>query len=165
MNIDFSPINFTLTKKPLLVGGKAMEYYGLRKAGADIDLIVSKDDLAGLIKLYPNSLKDLWGDFGVAIHGFEIWKTIRYLDYDYMSDGAVEEENFLVISLEKLLLQKALAMDIPKYRADLELIIKRMNEDQYKNFDRIQKENADMLKGIPAISYVEKKGPEDNSRN
>jgi hypothetical protein len=70
MTIDFSSLNFTFSKKPLLVGGKAMEYYGLRKAGVDIDIIITKEDFARLIKLYPTSLKDLWGDFGVAVYSF-----------------------------------------------------------------------------------------------
>lgn len=32
--------NLNFSTKPLLVGGMAMEYYGLRKSGADIDLIM-----------------------------------------------------------------------------------------------------------------------------
>lgn len=159
MTIDFSPLNFTFSKKPLLIGGKAMEYYGLRKAGEDIDLIVSKDDLAGLIKLYPNSLKDLWGDLGVATAGFEIWKTINYSNYEQLSEDSIQEENFCVISLEKLLVQKALAMKKPKYRADLELIVKKMSDDQYKQFDTIKKENDGLLKNLKHFVYIEKTGP------
>ena len=86
MTIDYSSLNFTFSKKPLLIGGKAMEYYDLRKAGDDIDFIVVKEDLAKLVEMYPKNLKDLWGDFGVAVHGFEIWKSIDYFDYDYLSE-------------------------------------------------------------------------------
>ena len=31
MNIDFSKFNYAFQAKPLLVGGRAMEYYQLRK--------------------------------------------------------------------------------------------------------------------------------------
>ncbi len=158
MIIDFSPLHFAFAKKPLLVGGKAMEYYGLRRAGDDIDLIVVKEDLAELIKLYPAYLKDLWGDFGVAVHGFEIWKTISYFDYYFLSEDAVEEENYLVISLMKLLMQKTLAMHNPKYRKDLELIVKKIIENQSEKSAQIKEENEQLIKGISKVSYIEKLG-------
>jgi len=44
-------------------------------------------------------------------------------NYDYMKLDAVEEPDFLVVSLEKLLFLKALAMEIPKYHKDLELVV------------------------------------------
>ena len=36
---------------PILVGGKAMEYYNLRKTGHDIDYIISKYDYNKLSKI------------------------------------------------------------------------------------------------------------------
>lgn len=36
--------NLNFTKKPILIGGMAMEYYGMRKSGADIDLIICDED-------------------------------------------------------------------------------------------------------------------------
>ena len=44
LNVDFGKLNYTFQAKPLLVGGKAMEYYQLRKAGADIDFVVCAQD-------------------------------------------------------------------------------------------------------------------------
>ena len=32
------------SEKPILIGGTAMEYYGLRKAGKDMDWIITEDD-------------------------------------------------------------------------------------------------------------------------
>ncbi len=109
-----------------------MEYYGLRKAGKDIDLIVTGEDLENLIGLFPDSTKDIFGDRGIAVHGFEIWKTIRLFDYAFYSTGAKDIGEVLMISLEKLLFMKALAMEIPKYHDDLKLIVKKINEDSYK---------------------------------
>lgn len=57
MKIDFSLLNYNFMKKPLLVGGMAMEYYGLRKAGRDIDLIVAQEDHSALKKLFPRPHK------------------------------------------------------------------------------------------------------------
>ena len=46
MQIDWIQLNYKFRYKPLLIGGKAMEYYGLRKAGDDVDLVVHPDDHA-----------------------------------------------------------------------------------------------------------------------
>ena len=158
MKIDFAKLDFTFTKKPLLIGGKAMEYYGLRKAGKDIDFVVTKEDCERLAKKYPDKLKDLWGDFGIAIYEFEIWKTINYFDYEYLSQSAIEEENFLVISFEKLLLQKAMAMKKSKYHKDLKLVVKKIIFLQSKKYKVIKAENAKITKKLKNIKYVEKTG-------
>ena len=44
MDIDLTPLDFEFSSKPLLIGGKAKEYYGLRKAGADIDFVITAAD-------------------------------------------------------------------------------------------------------------------------
>lgn len=53
MTIDLSVLKYSFTQKPLVVGGRAMEYYGLRKSGEDIDLIAPAVDVGNLIKQYP----------------------------------------------------------------------------------------------------------------
>ncbi|MBK5114050.1 MAG: hypothetical protein KGD59_13710 [Candidatus Heimdallarchaeota archaeon] len=105
-----------------------MEFYGLRKAGEDIDFIVTKDDYDQLAKQYPNNLKNIFGDKGVCVINFEIWKSIRWHVYEELIHNAIEENDYLVISLEKLLLLKALAMSIPKYHDDLELIVAKISK-------------------------------------
>ena len=131
MKIDFSLLNYNFMKKPLLVGGMAMEYYGLRKAGRDIDLIVAQEDHSALNKLFPDHIKDLYGDIGICEFDFEIWNQICTFDYDYLRENAIEEENCLVISLEKLLFMKAMGMEIQKYHDDMELIVKLILDKAY----------------------------------
>lgn len=104
-----------------------MEYYGLRKAGDDIDLIVITQDYETLSQQYHEYKKDTYGDLGVIVHGFEIWKTIRWFDYEFYSQQAIEKDEFKIISLEKLLFMKSLAMEIPKYKEDLQLIVNKIN--------------------------------------
>ena len=130
LDIDLKKLNYKFKKKPLLVGGLAMEFYGLRKAGKDIDFIVTKEDYDQLAKQYPNDLKDIFGDLGVCIFNFEIWKSIRYHLYEELIQNAKEENDYLVISLEKLLLLKALAMSIRKYHKDLKLIVDKINNEK-----------------------------------
>lgn len=133
MDFDLSAIDVTFTTPPLLIGGKAMEFYDLRPAGADIDLVVTQADYLRLRARYPDRLKELWGDLGVCPGIFEIWRSICLFQYDFLAQGAVEEAGYRVISLERLLLLKALAYKVEKYRKDLELIADRLLRDQYAN--------------------------------
>jgi len=109
-------------KKPILIGGMAMEYYGMRKAGADIDLVICEEDYQALASKYPDKRKDIWGDLGVVIGPFEIWRCIMLLDYDFYIKDAVDEGVVFVVSLDRLLLMRVFAMDVPKYMDDLRLM-------------------------------------------
>jgi hypothetical protein len=145
--INLSKLDYRFKHKPLIVGGIAMEYYKLRKAGEDIDLIVSEEDYQELIRKYKtdenawkkeNTKKykekpefvDLHGDRGILICEFEIWNRIGY-DYNFLSRGAIEEESVLIISIEKLLIMKALAMEKEKYLNDVKMIVKKILKEIY----------------------------------
>ena len=160
MNIPLNKLHYAFRKKPLLVGGKAMEFYGLRQAGADIDFIADKEDVFNLIQQYPERVKDLWGDLGVCPFEFEIWKTICLLTYADLCENALDEGDFLVISLEKLLLLKALALKIEKYRIDTQLIVEELLKRQYQAFDQVCAENMEFTRHVPGIIYIQKTGPE-----
>ena len=134
MILNLDKLDYHFQHKPLLIGGKAMEYYGLRKAGQDIDLVVHSIDHKALVKKYPSNIKDLYGDIGICEFDFEIWNQICTFDYQYLKENAIEEDHFLVISLEKLLFLKALAMEIPKYHTDLELVVKKILENAYQGY-------------------------------
>ncbi|MGE5653914.1 MAG: hypothetical protein ACM3ZQ_06565, partial [Bacillota bacterium] len=123
--IDLTKLNFEFSSKPIVIGGKSMEYYGLRQAGRDIDLVITNDDYQRLAAQYPEYKREIWSDLGVCIHEFEIWRSIALYDYDFFIQGAVEEENCFVLSLDKLLFTRILARREEKHRRDLELLIDR----------------------------------------
>lgn len=129
--VDLEKLDFEFTAKPLLIGGKAMEYYGLRKAGADIDFVITSKDYERLAQRYPDHLKEIGGDFGVCVFEFEIWESICLFDYRFLSVGAIEKEEHLIISLDRLLFLKALGMKEAKYHKDLELIVDKVLQVQY----------------------------------
>jgi hypothetical protein len=131
LNVDLSKLNYRFHAKPLLVGGKAMEYYQLRKSGADIDCVIAAQDYERLANLYPENTKDLFGDLGVCVHEFEFWKCIVLFDYEFLSIGALEQDSIRVISLEKLLFLKALAISEIKYEQDVRLIVEKIHNIQY----------------------------------
>lgn len=130
VHINLEILAYRFVKKPLPIGGKAMEFYGLRKAGADIDLVVSQADHERLAQQYPDHIKDLYGDIGVCEFGFEIWNQIARYGYDYLREGAIEESSILIISLEKLLFLKALAIKEEKYYKDVLLLVDEIMKRQ-----------------------------------
>jgi hypothetical protein len=134
--VDLEKLDFEFTSKPLLIGGKAMEYYGLRKAGADIDFVITEDDYERLAQEYPDNLKEIGGDLGVCVFEFEIWKSICLFDYRFLSVGAIEQDTYLIISLDRLLFLKALGMREQKYHKDLELIVDKVLQVRYKDYHR-----------------------------
>jgi len=137
--------------KPLLVGGLAKEFYGLRKAGKDIDIILSKTDHNKLKTKYEKEglkvLKgrhsqgykekpqfvDLFGDHGILIKEFEIWDNICGFDYKELSEKAIDKKYCKIISLEKLLFLTALAIQKKKYLKDVKLIVKKIFEIKYES--------------------------------
>ncbi len=133
MNIDLSKLNYSFQSRPLLIGGMAKEYYGVRKSAADVDLVVTAIDYELLAKQYPDNTEDLFGDLGVKIHGFEIWKTICLFNYDFLCEKAEEKDEYKIISFEKLLFLTALAAQKnEKYKKDLQSIVEKILELQYK---------------------------------
>ena len=131
MNIPLEKLDYRFQDKPLLVGGKAMEYYGLRKAGADIDFIISPRDHENLKNIYPDHIKDLYGDIGVCEYEFEIWNQICRCDYEELRVGAIEEDAILIISLERLLFLKTLAIKVEKYYQDVLLLVDEILRRKY----------------------------------
>jgi hypothetical protein len=134
--IDLTKLGFEFTAKPLLIGGKAMEHYGLRKAGADVDFVITAEDYERLVLKYPDHLREIGGDLGVCVFEFEIWKSICLFDYQFLSMGAIEQDAYLVISLDRLLFLRALGMEVPKYHRDLELIVEKALQLQYETYHK-----------------------------
>ena len=77
-----------------------MEYYDIRKSGKDIDFVITDKDYQKLAEEYPEKRKDLYGDLGVTINEFEIWRSIAHLDYDFFKKDAVDEGLFFVILID-----------------------------------------------------------------
>ncbi|MGC6174631.1 hypothetical protein [Lacrimispora sp. 38-1] len=130
VNKKLNEIPLSFLKKPIIIGGMAMEYYGIRKAGKDIDLIISEEDYHVFSEKYPDNKKDLYGDLGFIINTFEIWRSIALIDYNFFLKDAVDEGNVLVVSIDRLLWMRVCAMEVEKYKRDLDL----MKEYYYEHF-------------------------------
>lgn len=119
-------LGIAFSSKPLIIGGLAMEYYGIRKNGHDADFIISNSDYEALAMKYPNNRKDRWGDLYISFDHCELLRSVFRFDYNFYSDGAIEYEKCTVISIEKLFFMKVLAFDnqpeIEKHSNDYRLI-------------------------------------------
>lgn len=130
VNKSLNEIPLSFIKKPIIIGGMAMEYYGMRKAGRDMDLIISQEDYHVLSEKYPDNKKDLYGDLGLIINKFEIWRSIALIDYDFFLKDAIDEGTVLIVSIDRLLWMRVCAMEVEKYKKDLGL----MKEYYYRHF-------------------------------
>jgi hypothetical protein len=123
--INIQRLQYQFLDKPIIVGGLAMEYYGLRKHGADIDFIVTNRDYQRLKIQFPNNRKDIWGDFGILIDGFELFRSIYKFDHTHYSLGAVELANYKIVSIDMLFRMKVFALGVAqKHDADVQLLKK-----------------------------------------
>ena len=155
---EMSKLNYEFKKAPILIGGGAMEYYGMRTTGHDFDFIISREDAIVLKQSYELNhfggsagadgfSKDMDSTF-TAIGGLEVDLAVTMFQYgyDYFVKNAVPLGEYLVVSREDLLLMKCLAAsnptgweDLPtgisKQRADMDLIIESIHKAKYGTFE------------------------------
>lgn len=137
--IDLSVFDIPFTSKPLIIGGMAMAYYGLRKKGSDVDLILTNEDYQTLAQKYPNNRVDRWGDLYISLRQYECLRSIFRFDYAFLSENAVEYASVKVISPEKLFFMKVLAYEnqpeVQKHVTDYKLLwdyfLKTFQNPQY----------------------------------
>lgn len=140
--LKLSKYNFN--NKPLVVGGLAMEYYGLRKTGYDYDYVVSRKDWKELKKLYPNNInlfggkneKDVDATINLKDEHVDLISTLFQFNYKDLSKNSIDLPEYKIISLEKLLLLKSLGAvfnNHSKSKKDQKLIIKHIVKIQYSD--------------------------------
>ncbi|MFN8412190.1 MAG: hypothetical protein U0Z26_07365 [Anaerolineales bacterium] len=121
--INIQKLKYTFLDKPILFGGMAMEYYGLREHGDDVDFIITERDYQQLKVKFPNNRKDVWGDFGINIEGFELFRSIYKFDYAHYSLGAIELTDYKIINVDMLFRMKVFALGVAqKHDNDVQLL-------------------------------------------
>ena len=138
-------LDYKFIHKPILIGGVALEYYGIRKSIHDIDFIISQDDKKILIDLgYELNLFGGKTEYDVDatftnIKNLDIDLAVSMNQYKYdffiRNSKQIDNENVLICSLEDLLLLKVLASEYSheiKHQVDVTLIIKAIERQNYK---------------------------------
>ena len=155
---EMRKLNYTFIKPPIMIGGGAMEFYGMRKTGHDYDFVISMDDFKKLKsmgkplntfdgkKFDEDGLSTDVDNTFSAIDGLEIdlAVTMFQFKYDFFDRDTAAFGPYKVVSRENLLLMKALAASnnsgwdakfkkdmIQKQREDVDLILKSIVEHQY----------------------------------
>lgn len=136
--IQVQKLGYEFLDKPVIVGGLAMEYYGLRKHGDDIDFIVTDRDYQRLKVKFPDNRKDVWGDFGILVNGFELFRSIYKFDHAHYSQGAIEFTNYKMVGLDMLFRMKVFALGVAaKHDCDVELLkgyYQRFQNPDYRSY-------------------------------
>jgi len=128
--IDIQKLGYEFLDKPVVVGGLAMEYYGLRRHGDDVDFIITDRDYQRLKVKFPGNRKDVWGDFGLLVNGFELFRSIYKFDHAYYSQGAIEFTRYKVVAIDMLFRMKVFALGVAeKHDRDVQLL-----KDYYQQF-------------------------------
>ena len=128
--------------KPLIVGGLAMEYHGIRATGHDYDYVVSPSDWTLLKEQYIDNINLFGGktetDVDATINLNEIHvdliSTLFMYNYDELKKDSIEYESVHVISLEKLLFLKTLGAvynDHQKSKEDQKRIVNVLVKQKY----------------------------------
>jgi hypothetical protein len=142
--IDLGKLDIIFDDKPIIVGGMAMEYYGIRKHGDDIDFIVSNRDYKKLETHYHDFRKDMWGDFGVKVNDYELFRSMWKFDYQYFNKGSIEFDQYKIISIDMLFRMKVFAMDAEeKHKKDIELIKEYFMQYQVKEYVDLMENNIE----------------------
>lgn len=141
--------NYCFLDKPILLGGGAMQHYGIRNCGHDLDMMISQRDKERLLKEgYTLNLfggkteKDVDATFSniLELH-LDLVITLNQYDYNFFLEKATEylpEKNLMIISLEDLLLTKIFAQTysgFPKHKKDVELLIQGIERKQYPHLE------------------------------
>jgi hypothetical protein len=142
--INLDELDIIFDDKPIIVGGMAMEYYGIREHGNDIDFIVSNRDYLKLEARYRNCRKDMWGDFGIRVNEYEMFRSMWKFDYSYYNNDSIEFDQYKIISLDILFRMKVFALDAEdKHRRDVELLKKYFMKFQNQEWNDYMNKNID----------------------
>ena len=94
------------------------------------DFIITDRDYQRLKVKFPDHRKDVWGDFGFLVDGFELFRSIFKFDHTHYSLGAIELANYQVVNIDMLFRMKVFALGVAqKHDRDVELL-----KDYYKRF-------------------------------
>jgi hypothetical protein len=126
----FETFPFAFTLKPLLIGGKAMEYHHLRP-GNDYDFLIPKEEFRRLRRHFPNTFfTNAYGDAGIRVGGYAFYESQFGFIYFQLERDAIDRHDYLVAHLEFLLFLKTLTLVYDpgnqKARQDLVLLMQKL---------------------------------------
>jgi hypothetical protein len=77
----------------------------------------------------------VWGDFGVLVNGFELFRSIYRFDYAHYSRGAIELTNYKIVGIDMLFRMKVFAIGVaPKHDADVQFLKEYYQQFQNREY-------------------------------
>ncbi len=126
----FDTLGHTFMLKPLLVTGKAMEYYGLRQ-GNDYDFVVPQEEFRRLLGVFrERRFTTPLGETGIRVGSYEFYSSLYGLTYYQLEREAINQQDYLIIHLELLLFLKTLTTihepENKQARQDMRLLMQKL---------------------------------------
>jgi hypothetical protein len=127
----FTSFPYRFTLKPILFGGKAMEFHGLRQ-GNNYDLLVQRDEFRSLWTQFPEQrVIHPAGQRVLRFDPFEFYEDQFGYDYFLLFRHAIDQGDYLVLPVEMLLFLTLLRSvrepgETTKVTQDLALLIQRL---------------------------------------
>ena len=92
-------------------------------------------DYQNLKRKYPKNRKDVWGDFGLAIQDFELFRSMYKFDYSYYTQGSIALGGFLIVGIDMLFRMKIYAMYAgEKHREDVDRLRGFFDKNQNQKY-------------------------------
>lgn len=142
--------DYKFKKKPLVLGGLALEYYKIRKTTHDYDYMVSPVDWKALKKLHPDKINLFGGKtetevdatINLKINHIDLISTLFQYNYNFLVKNSIDFPTYKIISIENLLLTKTLASVCnihSKSIKDQKRIVNYIVKQQYNKKEKCRK--------------------------
>ena len=84
----------------------------------------------------------MWGDLGIRVNEYELFRSMWKFDYQYFNIGAIEFDEYKIISIDMLFRMKVFSMNSEeKHKNDIELIKNYFMQFQKKEWNDYMNKN------------------------
>src|SRR5450432_2289358 len=92
----FDTFVHAFTLKPLLIAGKAMQYYGVRD-GQEYEFVLPKEEFRSLrVKGQYDLFTNAFGDVGIHAGEYTFYESAFGFSYFHLERNAVDRQDYLV---------------------------------------------------------------------
>lgn len=125
-HFDF-PGELNLNAPPILIGPAALYYYRIGVCPADTGCVITESDFDRLAILHPERVRKKGSDKALSFEAVTFLRTIQLFCYNAIKANFLSEQNYAVISLDRLYLITSLDFTNPRREKEMEEILARMS--------------------------------------
>jgi len=111
----------------ILIGQSALFFYQIGERPDKVNCVITEKDFDQIAVLRPDCVGKQGSDQVIWIEDMIFFRTIQLFCYNAIKANLLSEENYAVISLDRLFLITSLDFTNPKREKEMEKILERMN--------------------------------------